>query len=84
MSERRLLPNIAVLRRLSANAQKLGELAGLDGDLATLLQEQPELMDGLDEYLKWRDAQQQLITAKEAVPKHGHPLAALVKKKTKE
>lgn len=61
----------------SPAGQRLISLCGGDGDVARVLKENPELIDGLDQYVKWRDKYQQAIASQTMCAKSGHELMRL-------
>lgn len=73
---------------LSPEAQRLVELTGLqsygeinkDVDLAAILREHPELMAGLDEYMKERDAAMIAADEKEEKQPVGHEIREELKR----
>ena len=71
---------------LSTEAQKLVELTtdergGLraDVDLATILQQHPDLMKGLNEYTKWRDKTNENVETQEEQKPIGHSISDAIK-----
>jgi hypothetical protein len=59
---------------LSAAANKLIELCGHDGKVEEALKSNPELVSGLDEYLRWRDLENKRIEEKQQIPAVSHSL----------
>lgn len=75
---------------LSPAAQKLVELTraasadyhgGLSNlDVSKVLQEHPELMSGLNEYMAWRDNENRMIGETKSVSPVGHEVQAQLRK----
>lgn len=69
-------------KELGPEASKIAELVGHDGDnLGQVLKENPELVEGLSEYVVWRDKVNGDICEKQASPQTDHQIANLLRAK---
>lgn len=68
---------------LSEGALRLAVEVGVDGELAPHLKEHPELLESVDEYMKWRDASHISICHQEEAPGMAHSLKTTLRKITK-
>lgn len=69
-----------MIDELSLGARQLAELAGRKGDVIPILKEHPELIGSLDEYIKWRDAENVAIKTEQETFNTGHSLSVIAKK----
>lgn len=72
---------------LSPEARKIVELLGGEGaaigeksDMASVIGAHPELLPGLNEYMRWRDDQMRAIEKQETVPPVAHGVSETLKK----
>jgi len=75
------------INSLSAEAQKIIELTGQslkdDVDVAAVLQQHPELIKGLNEYIRWRSECGAEIEKKETARPAGHSIGKAARRLAK-
>lgn len=59
---------------LSEGAQKIVDIIGLEGNVSTIVEDHPELVAFLDEYVEWRDETNEAIGSETDDPKVAHGL----------
>lgn len=65
---------------MSDNAKKIVAILGHTGKISDIINNQPELVPHLDEYISWRDRTLESVEHKTSTPQTAHSIASTLKK----